>query len=397
MAVTQLPRTERLRASIASFLEFFNGPYAAMETDPQVANFAVGNPHEKAMPQFVQAIRDHLEPQDKDWFAYKMSEPGARATVARTMSALTHLDWDGQDIQMTNGGFGALAVAFRTLLDEGDEAIYLSPPWFFYEHLILAAGATPVRVDFEMPECELDVAAIEAAITSRTRVVVVNSPHNPSGRVLPPDQLRALADMLTHASARVGHAIFLVSDEPYRRIVFDGRECHSPSEFYAHTIVTYSYGKQLLAPGMRIGYITWPPTMARDERERLRDDVFVNQLAGGWAFPNADLQHSLPDLEPLCIDLGVLERRRERVVNHLRSVGYEASWPEGTFYVMARSPIADDVRFGALLNERKVLVLPGAIVHTPGWFRISLTASDEMVERGLPAFESAIREVRERR
>lgn len=395
MAVTQLSRTERLRASIASFLEFFNGPYAAMETDPDVANFAVGNPHEKALPQFVQAIRDHLEPQDKDWFAYKMSEPGARATVARTMSALTRLDWDAADIQMTTGGFGALAVAFRTLLDEGDEAIYLSPPWFFYEHLILAAGATPVRVDFEMPECDLDVAAIEAAITSRTRVIVINSPHNPSGRVLPPDQLRALADMLTNASARVGHTIFLVSDEPYRRIVFDGRTCHSPSEFYPHTIVTYSYGKQLLTPGMRIGYITWPPTMARAERERLRDDVFINQLAAGWAFPNADLQHALPDLEPLCVDLGALERRRERVVNHLRSVGYAASWPEGTFYVMARSPIADDVRFCAMLNERKVLVLPGTIVQTPGWFRISLTASDEMVERGLPGFESAISQVQQ--
>lgn len=392
MAVTTVRRTERLRQSIASFLDFFNGPYAALEQDPDVANFAVGNPHELAMPDYVDAIRAHLEPRDKDWYAYKLSEPGARATVARTMSDLTRLEWDDADVQMTNGGFAALAVSFRTLLDDGDEAIYLSPPWFFYEQLILAAGGTPVRVDFEMPACDLDVAAIERAITPRTRLVVINSPHNPSGRVLPIEQLRALAEMLTSASARIGHPIYIVSDEPYRRIVFDGRAYHSPAEVYPHTLVTYSYGKQLLAPGMRIGYITWPPTLPSSEREQLRDDVFINQTAQGWAFPNADLQHAIADIEPLCVDLGALERRRERVVNALREYGFEATWPEGTFYVMARSPIEDDTAFARLLNARKVLILPGAIVNARGWFRISLTANDEMVERGLPAFGGAYRE-----
>jgi aspartate aminotransferase len=384
-------RTERLRASIANFLTFFEGPYDALQNQPDVANFAVGNPQERAMPAYVDAIRTHLEPQNKDWFAYKLSEPNARATVARSMSNVTGLEWDDEDVHMTHGGFAALAVSFRTLLQDGDEAIYLSPPWFFYEHLILAAGGLPVSVPFEMPDCDLDVTAIERAITPRTRVVVLNSPHNPSGRIVPLDDLRALADMLTRASDRNGSPIYLVSDEPYRRIVFDGREFHSPAEVYPNTIVTYSYGKQLLAPGMRIGYITWPPTMDRADRERLRDDVSINQMASGWAFPNADLQHAIEELEPMCVDLGALERRRDRVVSALRATGYEATSPEATFYVMARSPIADDVRFAALLNERRVLVLPGSIVNAPGWFRISLTASDEMVDRGLPGFDDAYR------
>jgi len=393
MAVTVTRRAEMLRQAIAPFLAFFNGPYAEFEPDPEVANFAVGNPHELPMPGYVRAIKQHLEPRNKDWFAYKMSEPNSQRTVARTMSAVTGLDWDPADVSMTNGGFAALAVAFRTLLEPEDEAIFLSPPWFFYEELILAAGGTPVRVKLEMPHCRLDLARIEEAITPRTRLIVLNSPHNPSGRIVPVDELRGLADLLTSASQRNGQPIYLLSDEPYRRIVFDDREFHSPAEFYPNTLVAYSYGKQTLAPGMRIGYLTWPPNMP--ERERLRDDTFINQMAAGWAFPNADLQHALEDIEPQCVDLGVLERRRGRVVGKLRGMGYEATWPESTFYVMVRSPIDDDQEFARILNSHKVLVLPGTIVETPGWFRVSLTANDEMVERGLPGFAAAIEQAQQ--
>jgi aspartate aminotransferase len=385
-------RVERLRASIAPFLEFFTGVYEELEPEPDVANFAVGNPHELAMPAYVDAVRRQLEPRDKDWFAYKMSEPAATRTVAATMSELTGHDWDPADVNMTTGGFGALAIALRTLLEPTDEAIFLSPPWFFYEQLILAADGEPVRVRLDMPDCGLDLAGIERAITPRTRVVIVNSPHNPSGRIVSLDEYALLADLLTRASTTNRRPIYLLSDEPYRRIVFDGASAPSPAQVYPYTLVAYSYGKQLLAPGMRIGYLTWPPNMP--DRERLRDDVFITQTAQGWAFPNADLQHSLPELEPLCVDLGALERRRERLVTALRQQGYEATWPQGTFYVMARSPIADDQAFTRILNRQRVLVLPGAIVEAPGWFRISLTASDEMVERGIPGFAVAMDEAR---
>jgi aspartate aminotransferase len=392
MAIEVTPRNERLRQAIAPFMGFFTGPYSTMEKDPEVANFAVGNPHELAMPAYVAAIRDSLEPRDKDWYAYKLSEPNAQRVVADSMSRLTGLDWDPADVQMTNGGFAAIAVTLRTVLEPDDEAIFLSPPWFFYEQLILAAGGVPVRVRFDMPDCKLDLARIEAAITPRTRVVLLNSPHNPSGRVVPLDELRELADLLASASRRLGHDIYLLSDEPYRRIIFDGRTYHSPAEVYPATIVTYSYGKQLLAPGMRIGYLTWPPNMPH--RERLRDDAFIQQLATGFSFPNADLQHAIADIEPLCVDIAALERRRARLVGKLRGMGYQATWPEGTFYVMAGSPIADDEEFTRILNRHKVLVLPGTVVETPGWFRISLTANDEMVERAIPAFEAALAEAR---
>jgi len=217
--------------------------------------------------------------------------------------------------------------------------------------------------------------------------VLVNTPHNPTGRIYAPAALQAVADVLTEASGRHGRTIYLLSDEPYNRIVFDGRRFHSPAEVYPATIVNYSYGKTLLAPGMRIGYIATPPSMP--DRERLREDIFTSQIASGWAFPNALLQHAIEDLDDLSIDVGALERRRDRLVEALRSMGYATTNPEGTFYVMAQAPIEDDMAFGELLADHGVLVLPGTVVEAPGWFRISLTASDEMVDRGLPGFESA--------
>jgi len=271
--------------------------------------------------------------------------------------------------------------------------VFLSPPWFFYEMLILAAGGEPVRVRLEPPAFDLELQRIAAAIGPRTRMVMLNSPHNPSGRVYRAGDLRALADVLSEASDRIGHPIWILSDEPYNRILFDGRGFDSPSQFYGHTVITYSYGKTLLAPGQRIGYLTVPPTLP--ERRELRDEIVMQQFATGYAFPNALMQHALADLERLSIDVGSLERRRDRLVPALREMGYEATMPEGTFYTMARSPIPDDVAFTDLLAHNRVLVLPGTIVEVPGWFRISLTASDQMVDDAIPRFAAAISEARD--
>jgi aspartate aminotransferase len=388
---TAIPTAERMRQSVAPFLSFFGGQFARLNGEPDVANFAVGNPQEMPLTSYVEALQRRIVPQDKDWFAYKLSEPASQRTVAGTLSARTGLDWDPSDVHMTNGGFAAIAVALRTLVRPGDEVVFLSPPWFFYELLILVAGGEPVRVRLEPPAFELDVDRIAAAITPRTRMVLLNSPHNPTGRVFSRDSFAALAEALTAAGDRIGHPIWILSDEPYNKIVFDGVTAASPAELYPHTVITYSYGKQLLAPGMRIGYLAVPPTCP--ERRELRDEIFIAQFATGYAFPNALLQHALSDLEPMSIDIGALEARRDRLVPALRDMGYEASMPEGTFYTMARSPIDDDVAFAEVLARNRVLVLPGTIVEVPGWFRVSLTAADAMVENGIPRFAAARSEV----
>ena len=143
LMTTAAPTAERMRQSVAPFLAFFGGQFARLNSDPDVSNFAVGNPQEMPLPEYVAALQHHLVPQDKDWFAYKLSETASQRTVAETLRTRTGLDWDPADVAMTNGGFAAISVALRTLLEPGDEVVFLSPPWFFYELLILAAGGEP--------------------------------------------------------------------------------------------------------------------------------------------------------------------------------------------------------------------------------------------------------------
>ena len=385
--MTDRQTREAMLASITPFLGFYEGPVGAVLQRPGVANFAFGNPNEMPLPGYVSALHNALEPRAADWFAYKLSEPKSQAAVARSLSGRTGLEWDPADVAMTNGGFAAIAVALQSVVETGDEVVFLSPPWFFYEVLILAAGGTPVRVPLAPPSFDLDLAAIDAAITPRTRAVLLNTPHNPSGRVYPLADLQAVAATLEKASRRIGRPIELISDEPYNRILFDGRTFHSPAEVYPHTIITYSYGKTLLAPGMRIGYLTVPPT--RPDREAFRNEVFLSQIASGFSFPNALLQHAIEDLERLSIDIAALERRRDRMVGALAGMGYEPTTPEGTFYIMAKAPIADDMAFVERLAEEEIVVLPGTVVEVPGWFRVSLTANDAMVEASLAGFERA--------
>ena len=202
--MTLAPTTSELRDSITPFLDFFSGPIWARNGQPGVDNFAVGNPQEMPLSGYVDALRAKIEPQSPDWFAYKMSEPRSQAAVARSLTERTGLSWNPADVAMTNGGFGALAVAFRAIVEPGDEVVFLSPPWFFYELLIRAVGGVPVRVSLAPPRFDVDPAAIAAAITPRTRAVLFNSPHNPSGRVYPLEDLRALAAMLNEHATRIG-------------------------------------------------------------------------------------------------------------------------------------------------------------------------------------------------
>ena len=360
--------------------------------DPAGCDFTFGNPHERPLPEVVAALQRWLVPQDKDWFAYKDNEPGSRAVVAAALRARHDLPFAPEDIFLTNGAFAAIAVTLAALVGPGDEVLILDPPWFFYESLIAAQGATTVRVPVDMATFDLDLDAIAAAITPRTRAIIVNSPHNPTGKIHPPETLRGLADLLAAAGERHGQPIALLSDEAYSRILFDGRDFPSPARFYPHTFVIYTYGKTLLIPGQRIGYIALAPSMPG--REAFRRALLTAQIAGGWAFPNALLQHAIGDLEPLSIDIAHLQRKRDRLAGALRELGYETNLPEATFYLLVRSPWPDDLAFAERLAAERVYVLPGTAAGLPGYFRLSLTASDAMIDRALPGFAAAIRATR---
>ena len=190
--------------------------------DHGVLDFTFGDPHELAMPAYVEALRAAAVPRDELWFAYKQSERSAQDAAAASLERVVPLGWTGDHLRMTTGGFGAITVAMKAVADPGDEVVYTLPPWFLYEILAIEAGLVPVKVPALQPSFDLDLEAIAAAITARTRIVVVNTPNNPSGRIYPPATLTALAEILEEASARNGRRIWIVSDEPYNRIVFAG-------------------------------------------------------------------------------------------------------------------------------------------------------------------------------
>ncbi|MEO8285154.1 MAG: aminotransferase class I/II-fold pyridoxal phosphate-dependent enzyme [Chloroflexota bacterium] len=365
-------------------------PYSKLAGDPTMSDFTLGNPQEMPLPGFVAALEKWSVPQNKKWFAYKNNEPASQAVAAASLRERRGLPFHDEDILLTNGAFAAIAVSLCALIDPGDEVIFISPPWFFYEALIATYAGRAVRVMADRESFDLDIDAIAGAITAKTRAIIVNSPNNPSGKIYPASTLTQLADLLTAASKRNGRTIYLLSDEAYSRIIFDGRDYPSPVAFYPESLLLYTYAKTLLTPGQRIGYIALSPTMTN--RETLRQSLFLAQLVTGFAFPNALLQHALPDIENLSIDIPHLQHKRDLVVGALREMGYSLHTPEGTFYLMVRSPWEDDVAFVNLLASHKILCLPGTVVETPGYFRISLTASDDMIERALPNFAAALQE-----
>ncbi len=382
-------RVAVLRESLP-FLEWYAAsPHQSSTDDAGAIDLLFGNPHDMPVPGYVEALQRHAEPEHPGWFAYMFSDPGATALVAADLKQHTGLPWQDQDVAMTNGGWGAIASSIRMLTEPGDEIIYYDPPWFFYDILIRGAEAVPVVLTLDAPRFSPDPQRLADAITSRTRAVLINTPHNPSGRILDAGELSAMAEVLSDASERHGRPIYLLSDEAYRKIVFDGRRAASPAEHYDSTIVLYSYGKQLLAPGQRIGYMALSPNIEDERRAQLRNAAMLAQFVNSFSFPNALLQRALPDIANLCIDIGALERRRDLLVPGLRELGYEPTMPEGTFYVLGRSPIEDDVAFVARLADEGMYLLPGDTVKLPGWFRISLTGSDAMVEASLERFEAA--------
>lgn len=380
----------RMMATDAAFevvKEFvLSSRYAERKFEPGVCDFTFGNPHEMPLEGIVSAIRERAIPHDKNWFAYKTNEEDPQAFIAERLSRELDLTFEPGDIALTTGAFAAIMVAFRLVVDAGDEVIYSEPAWFCYEPMLLAANAVPRKVKLQSPTFDLDLAAVEAAIGPKTRLVIVNTPHNPTGRIYSRPSLAALADLLKRASSRIGHRIFLLSDEPYRQLRFDGRGFTSPATLYPWTLISYSYGKVLLAPGQRLGYLALSPLMPTADRHALRGVLLSAQMALGWCFPNAVMQYAVPDLDKLSIDQVALTRRRDRFMAVLLSAGYSVLVPEGTFYLWSKWTDNDPQRQWNALADRDVFVLPGSMMNAPGYFRISLTASDEMVERALPAF-----------
>ncbi|HEU5002025.1 MAG TPA: aminotransferase class I/II-fold pyridoxal phosphate-dependent enzyme [Actinomycetota bacterium] len=382
----QLPERSRRSLAAGGALMAFLMKYGPRAAAPGACDFMAGNPTELPLPEYVEALQKAVVADSPAYYRYGPPWQPAIDAVAQALGERLGLPIDPQDVVLTRGAASGLVLLLRLLVERGDEVLMMSPPWFFYESLVLQEGGEPVKVPLIGERFDLDLPAIEAAITPRTRIVLLNTPHNPSGRIYPLEDLTGLATILQEASERHGRRIFLISDEAYARILFTGARMVTPAHAYPSTFLLHTYSKSILAPMQRAGYMAMAPAMP--DREALRMPLLWASLSMGGP-PDTGMQHAMPELERMLIDLPAIERRRDRLVAALRAMGYRLETPEAGFYLFIHSPMPDAVAFCDWLAERGVFTLPGEAFERPGYFRMSLTATDEMVDRALPILEEA--------
>jgi aspartate aminotransferase len=350
----------------------------------KVFDFTLGNPEIEPPPAVLAAARRVLDSEERHLHAYMPNAglPPVRAAVARRMAAATGLPYTANHVLMTVGAGAALNTVLKALLDPGDEVITVAP--FFVEYGFYAENHGG-RLVVAPPRADLtpDVAALEAAITPRTRAIVLNSPNNPSGVVYPASTFVEIEAVL----GRAARPIVLISDEPYRALVFDDVVPPEVPPLVTRSIVATSWSKSLAIPGERIGYLAISPRLP-EAGELFEACTFTSRVLG---FVNAPAlwQWVVAEVGDQVIDVAPYREKRDLMWEGLRRIGYQCVKPQGAFYVFPRTPIDDDVAFVRLLAEEGVLVVPGSGFGMPGHIRISLTVERDTVVRALPGFERA--------
>jgi aspartate aminotransferase len=356
----------------------------------RVYDFSLGNPNLDPPPAVHQALNRVLNQKAPALHAYMPNAgyPQTRKAVADFLSREHGLSFSEIDIVMTCGAAGALNVVLKALLNPGEELVVLSP--YFVEYLFYTDNfqgvpkVVPTRSDFS-----LDLEAIAQALTPKTKAILINSPNNPTGKVYGADSLRQLGELLALFSQKQGQPIYVIADEPYRKIVYDGMEVPSIFQAYPESIVVTSYSKDLSLPGERIGYLAVNP-LAPDKGEMVEAMTFSNRILG---FVNAPalMQRVLPDLQGITVDISLYQKKRDLFYSGLKQAGYQLTRPEGAFYLFPQSPVPDDVAFVQALQEELILTVPGTGFGRPGYFRIAYCVPDATIENSLPGFQKVIR------
>ncbi|HEV8142338.1 MAG TPA: pyridoxal phosphate-dependent aminotransferase [Methylomirabilota bacterium] len=355
----------------------------------KVFDFSLGNPEIEPPPAVLAAARRVLESDTPHLHAY-MPNAGhvkVREAVARRISNATGLPYTANHILMTVGAGAALNTVLKALLDPGDEVITVAP--FFAEYVFYAENHGG-RLVVVPPKADLtpDIAKLEAAITPKTRAILVNSPNNPSGVIYPESTFRDIETLLACSA----QPIVVISDEPYRALVFDDVKVPEVPPLVTRSIVATSWSKSLAIPGERIGYLAFSPRMP-EAGELFEACTFTSRVLG---FVNAPAlwQWVVAEVGDQVIDVAPYREKRDLMYDGLTKIGYQCVKPQGAFYVFPRTPIDDDVAFVRLLAEEGVLAVPGSGFGMPGHIRISLTVERDTVVRALPGFERAFRKAR---
>ncbi len=354
-----------------------------------VFDFSLGNPNLPPPEKFNQVLRQTVEEQGAGVHGYmpQAGFPQVCQSIANHLTKEQQVDVAAADVIMTCGAAGALNVIFKAILDPEDEVIVPTPCFVEYNFYVDNHGGKLKMVP-TAPDFNLDLDAIAQAIGPKTKAVLINSPNNPTGQIYSARSLAALGRVLEDAGRRHGRTIYLISDEPYRKIVYDGAQVPSIFKAYKESLIATSYSKDLSIPGERIGFAAICPE-ATYKQEVIGAMTLTNRILG---FVNAPalMQRVVAGLQGASVDISAYKRKRDLLCQGLAEAGYEFVTPPGAFYLFPKSPIEDDVKFVRALQEERILVVPGSGFAGPGHFRIAFCVDDQTIVNSMEGFKKTL-------
>lgn len=358
--------------------------------DENVFDLSLGNPIMEPPEEFRTGLKELADSPLPGMHRY-MENAGYESTreaVADHLSTESGVEFAAEDIIMTCGAAGALNVVLKTILNPGEEVIIFAP--YFHEFLNYIENHDGIiRIlptdDYFFPRLDL----LEETVNEKTRVVLLNTPNNPSGAVYSEDIMRRTGEILKQKSKGFGNQIFLINDEAYKKLVYDGTESPRAWDFYKDSLAITSHSKDLALPGERIGYIAVHPQM-KDRKELINGLIHCNRILGYVNAP-ALMQHLVTRLQNVTVSIAEYQKKRDFLYNSLIEMGYTCVKPQGAFYLFPKSPIPDDIAFVRELQKKRVLTVPGSGFGVPGHIRISYCTSMKTLEGSMDAFREAAR------
>lgn len=361
---------------------------AKIHGEENVFDFSLGNPNVAPPDRIKASIFEILNSEHPNFIHGYMNNSGyedVRTKIANHLNQKHNLNLSFNSIVMTCGAAGGLNIILKTLLNPGDEVIVFAPFFGEYRNYVSNYDGKLVVVDPDIETFEPNIEALKEKITSKTKVVIINSPNNPTGVVYSERAIKELTKTLSDKEKELGISIYLVSDEPYREIVYDGVEVPYVLKYYKNTFIGYSYSKSLSLPGERIGYIVANPEM--DDFENIMSGLNVANRILGFVNAPSLFQRVIADCLDTEVDVNIYKRNRDLLYNHLVELGFTCVKPEGAFYLFPRTPIEDDVAFCQEAKKFNLLLVPGSSFGCPGHMRLAYCISYEKIRNSLPAFE----------
>ena len=358
-----------------------------------VYDFSLGNPNVPAPAEVKQAVYEELEKEDPVVLHGYMNNSGyedVRGAIAASINKKFGTSFGEQNIIMTVGAAGGLNVILKTLLNPEDEVIVIAPYFGEYNSYVSNYDGKIVVVSPNTETFQPNLEELVQKITARTKAVIINSPNNPTGVVYSEDTIKKMADILRGKEKELGSDIYLISDEPYRELVYDGIEVPYLTKYYENAIIGYSYSKSLSLPGERIGYLVIPDEVSEAEDVIAAANVATRIL--GYVNAPSLMQKVVAKCLDAQVDVPFYNRNREALYNGLKELGFECIKPEGAFYLFVKSPVEDEKAFCAAAKKHNILIVPGSSFACPGYVRIAYCVSYETIMNSMPGFKALAEE-----